>query len=1077
MRKTTKILISIFSFLVITFFLTGGIKGMSIAELEALIVQLQQQINDYQIQLQELKGVSKTYSFDVNLKYGDRGQNVKDLQEVLILEGFTIPSSETNEGYFGEHTASAVVGFQNKYADEVLAPWGLKYGTGFVGSSTRAKLNELYGGETTSVSSKGISAEDTAYGKMTISHTELGVGEKNRVVVEAQDDQGISEIKVSYHGTWHVTNCGGKTNCTASHYIIETSPGIYYYNGFVYGKRINGETEAVKTTPMYVRAIVKESESESTGCTDSDNGDIYVKGYCEDYRHINDGWDMCSDGVYQGGILEFYCSYDQGLGKNVCGTEHFKCPNGCRDGACIREGEEVEPSITVLSPNGGERFKIGNRYEITWKFQDVDKIDIELELWKGIAGGPRTWLIAEDIAASSEKYVWLLEDLPMVKGGPILAGDNYKLRIVDSSDNSSYSNQTADSSDNYFSIIAGEEATFSCADSDGGKSYYTIGTITEGRNGQIYNYTDYCYPGGSILAEYYCADQRENFGVSEDFVCPNGCRDGACIQSTITPETEDPITGALSVNKTSVNTGENITLTISAQDNQGVYKVLAFYQGNWYAKTCGDAKSCTKTFTFAETIPGDYAYKGYLYGRKVDGSVETSQTNPYSVRVEVNQKIDPTVTGCTDSDNGDIYVKGYCEDYRHVNDGWDMCSDGVYQGGLLEYVCDTDSATGNKICGTLHKQCPNGCRDGACIKAGDTGGDTGDTGETTQTKTLSLIYPDAPGYLRCNDNFRIRWDYSGNTYSSIDILIGGYNRAGDLIDDWKIIAPGIKTSQKYFYWTPCGAPLYIPSTFSEEPYKYKVMIREASGRTDALKDYSKSYFEITGYDTGETGGAEQTQVEDLPTGTLSTNTDKTKVGLMAKITIEAQDDQGVHQLSLNYKNKWYNHLCNGATTCKKEFTIYESESGTYYYYGYVYGKNVDGTVDGGRRTIPSYVRVIFEPVSSEITPTPTPTPTSECTDSDNGDIYVKGYCEDYRHVNDGWDMCSDAVYQGGVLEFKCTYISTLGKNVCGTLHYSCPNGCRDGACIKSTSQEPSIITSIFASIRSALDALFNLNQD
>jgi peptidoglycan hydrolase-like protein with peptidoglycan-binding domain len=84
-----------------------------------------------------------------NLAMGDRGPAVKRLQQALnhytdVQVAASGPGSIGNETtYFGPQTRRAVIRFQERHAQAVLAPVGVTDGTGYVGPSTRAKLNEL----------------------------------------------------------------------------------------------------------------------------------------------------------------------------------------------------------------------------------------------------------------------------------------------------------------------------------------------------------------------------------------------------------------------------------------------------------------------------------------------------------------------------------------------------------------------------------------------------------------------------------------------------------------------------------------------------------------------------------------------------------------------------------------------------------------------------------------------------------------------------------------------------------------------------------------------------------------------
>jgi len=124
------------------------------AQIEALLAQivvLQAQLADMGGDPVVVQGCSIS-SFDRSLKKSMSGDDVKCLQIILNSASDTevassgVGSSGSETKYFGSLTYAAVVKFQEKYADDVLAVYGLTSGTGYVGTTTKAKLNELLAG-------------------------------------------------------------------------------------------------------------------------------------------------------------------------------------------------------------------------------------------------------------------------------------------------------------------------------------------------------------------------------------------------------------------------------------------------------------------------------------------------------------------------------------------------------------------------------------------------------------------------------------------------------------------------------------------------------------------------------------------------------------------------------------------------------------------------------------------------------------------------------------------------------------------------------------------------------------------
>jgi len=98
--------------------------------------------NDDEKLIPEPIAVKPKFAQSKPMKVGDRGENVKQLQAVLIYEGLLNIKAPTN--YFGGLTRQAVIQLQEKYRAEILTPVGLRFGTGIIGKSSLAFLNNKY---------------------------------------------------------------------------------------------------------------------------------------------------------------------------------------------------------------------------------------------------------------------------------------------------------------------------------------------------------------------------------------------------------------------------------------------------------------------------------------------------------------------------------------------------------------------------------------------------------------------------------------------------------------------------------------------------------------------------------------------------------------------------------------------------------------------------------------------------------------------------------------------------------------------------------------------------------------------
>ncbi|TSC95078.1 MAG: hypothetical protein CEN87_90 [Parcubacteria group bacterium Licking1014_1] len=524
------------------------------ADTQALIAQLQAQIQALLQQIAQLQGQTTTapawcHTFNKNLRIEDRGADVDALVMALVKEGIIDNSSNENiQGEdFNEQVASAVVEFQEKYASEILTPYKLKRGTGYVGPSTRKKLNALYGCGITQICAdsdgglnyynKGDLRRGGEIYKNSVDYCineatlfEYDCGYENGVIGSTHNGEGGSSYtcpngcengackKATTQSSITVLSPnGGEVLTTGQDYTIKwNSYGIpsyqnvkielgYNHNDPTYAAGNYFEDWIVEKTPntgSYTWSVpefygvglnsssFRVKISYSSGVVDYSDANFTIKiGVSNPTLIINPGpiaganyksgdkitinWSPKEEDfsyslnllkksdssftrwatlypVFSNGLIQsYYWEVLSGLSGNDYYLRVETSKTASRENIGYSQvfsivNNSTQPSITVISPNGGERWTEVNTYTITWnasyhvgqKLIDISLKDSRNNYYTYIAKDVNPRYLGDD----KYSYAWTVPP-------GITPGENvFKVRIE------SIYLRVADETDDYFSI-------------------------------------------------------------------------------------------------------------------------------------------------------------------------------------------------------------------------------------------------------------------------------------------------------------------------------------------------------------------------------------------------------------------------------------------------------------------------------------------------------------------------------------------------------------------------------------------------------------------------------------------------
>jgi len=451
-------------------------------------------------------------------------------------------------------------------------------------------------------------------------------------------------------------------------------------------------------------------------CTDSDGGkDYFVKGTADNlangvgsyYEDRCLSLDLINGVNYYNRVSECdgsNCNLQEGFcnGDSVSNLP-YHCPNGCRDGACVKDVVDEENLIRGLLEEGSTKvYTLNNKdYQITVDFVDSNSGKFSINGYK-----TRDLLFGEvEILPDGTALKILSIEYQAFAGGlkkvEFTLSSSADFQCIIESDCASKTNNYCDDSDACTTLSAFRCESNQCVSSGGGKSCKACANGCS--NGACIEDSDACTtvadcPSGtkkycsgdsacSSISSYRCDSGKcvQYAGGGGCSICPYGCDDGACKLS---------------------GTEDCTKLDLRDTDGDGCHSGTD--------SDCGGIEGVDDVrISCFDGIDND-----------CDGMVDKDD-NDLSCNLDCgdgicgwHEKITTSAyycptdckIGCTDSDGGkNYYVQGYMID----SNGKKVTEQCRSDGRLGEYYCSSDGIGSTYEAYT----CPNGCQDGACIKS------------------------------------------------------------------------------------------------------------------------------------------------------------------------------------------------------------------------------------------------------------------------------------------------------------------------------------------------------------------------